>query len=87
MTPEQIRGTLLRVLGRIAPEVDPASIDPAADLREQMDLDSVDFLNFVRGVHQELGVEVPEADYPRLLTLDGCVAYLQARAATPATPA
>lgn len=53
--------------------------DSALDLRDQLDIDSMDFLNLVIGVHQALGVDIPEADYPRLVTLDGFVTYLVAR--------
>jgi len=74
-----LKETLLRVLSGIAPEVDGASIDPAKDLRDQIDIDSVDFLNFVIGLHKELGVEIPDADVSKLVTLDGCVAYLMSR--------
>ncbi len=49
---------------------------PAADLREALDIDSMDFLNFMIAVHHRLGVEIPELDYPKLITLDGAVAYL-----------
>ena len=76
-----VRERVLRVLGRIAPEADLAALDPRADLREQLDIDSMDFLNFAIGLHREFGIDVPEADYPRLRTLDGCVAWLAARAA------
>ncbi|HEX6862679.1 MAG TPA: acyl carrier protein [Thermoanaerobaculia bacterium] len=81
MSSEQIRQTVLSVLGEIAPEADPAAIDPGESLREQLDLDSMDFLNFVIGVHKRLGVEIPEADYPKLASLDGAMAYLQAKGA------
>ena len=81
MTPEEIRGVVLHVLGTIAPEADLAALDPHADLRDQLDLDSMDVLNFAVAVHEALGVDIPEADYPRLVTLDACVAYLAARAA------
>ena len=77
-TPEEIRATVLQVLGDIAPEADLAGIDPAESLREQFDLDSMDFLNFAIGLHQRLGVEIPEADYSRLASLEGAVAYLRA---------
>jgi acyl carrier protein len=73
------RGVILAALGGIAPEADPAAIDPKVDLREQLDIDSMDFLNFVVAVHDATGIEIPEADYPRLLSLDGAVAYLVAR--------
>lgn len=76
---EEIRATLLSVLRGIAPEADPAALDPGESLREQLDLDSMDFLSFVIAVHERLGIEIPEADYPRLASLDGAVAYLQAK--------
>lgn len=79
MTNEEIRARVLEVLARIAPELDPAELAPDANLRDQLDVDSMDFLNFVIGLHQAFGVEVPETDYRKLLTLDDCVAYLAAR--------
>ena len=84
MTNDELTAAVLRVLGRIAPEVDPATIRPDASLREQVDIDSMDFLNFVIALHDTLGVEIPEGDYPKLATLAGCVAYLQQR--LPAAP-
>lgn len=78
-TPEEIRATVLWVLGEIAPDADLSHIDPEESLRQQLDLDSMDFLNFAIGLHRRLGVEIPEADYPRLATLDGAMAYLQAK--------
>ena len=76
-----IRAAVLRALRQIAPEVDPGTLRPAVSLRDQVDLDSMDFLNFVIGIAQSLGVQIPEADYPQLATLDGCVAYLAAHGA------
>lgn len=60
-----------------APEIDLTLIDPAADLREALDIDSMDFLNFVRAIHHRLGVDIPELDYPKLFTLAGAVAYVE----------
>jgi acyl carrier protein len=80
MNPEQIRNVVLQALSDVAPELEPGSLDPRAELRSQLDLDSMDFLNFVLGLHKALGVDIPEADYRQLATLDGCVAYLAARA-------
>ena len=68
------------MLRTIAPEVDPASIDPKVDWRDQLDLDSVDLLNFLVRVHEALGVDIPEEDYPKLSSLERCVVYLAARA-------
>ena len=79
MTREQVRETVLRVLGSIAPEAAFDALDPNADLREALDIDSVDFLSFAVGLHEALGVDVPEADYAELSTLNGCVAYLAAK--------
>lgn len=79
MTPDQIRATVLRVLCAIAPEADPEHLDPDVTFREQLDIDSMDLLNFVIALHKELGVEIPERDYPKLASLQGCVDYLTSR--------
>ncbi len=79
MTTTEIRDAIFRALRRIAPEADAATLDGARPIREQVDLDSMDFLNFLVGVHKETGVDVPEEDYPKVATLDGCVAYVEAR--------
>ena len=84
MTTDEIRDTVLRMLSEIAPEADLAAIKPDVDFRDQLDLDSMDLLNFVIAVDQELHVEIPEADYPRLASLDGFVAYLGERLGVPA---
>ena len=81
MTRDEIRHAIVEALTRIAPETDAGSIDPHASLRDQLDLDSMDFLNFVIALHERLGVDIPEADYPKLATLDGAVAYLGAKTA------
>jgi acyl carrier protein len=78
MTRDEIRATVLRVLGEVAPEADLASLKPDIGLREQLDVDSMDLLNFVIGLHNALNIEIPETDYPKLATLDGCVQYLMA---------
>ena len=78
---------VIDALTRIAPEIDPASIDANASFRDQLDLDSMDFRNFVLSLGDRLRVEIPEADYPRLSTLDGTVAYLAGQLAPqPDTP-
>jgi acyl carrier protein len=76
---DDLRAAVLRVLGDVAPEADLTSLAPDVPFREQLDLDSMDILNFVVGLHAGLGVEIPEADYPRLATLDACVEYLASR--------
>lgn len=79
MTNEEIRGAIIGALRRIAPEADPASLRGAVPLRDQVDLDSMDFLNFLVAIHDALGVEVPESAYTEVATLEGCVAYVAAR--------
>ena len=74
-----IRKVVQEELNNIAPEVDLASVDPAADLREAIDIDSMDFLNFITAIHYRLGIDIPEIDYPKLVTLDGAVAYIAAK--------
>ena len=80
MTEAEIRQIVKQALNNVAPEVNFDEIDPAKDLRDQIDIDSVDFLNFVIGLHKELNVEIPDADLAKLITLDGCVAYLTNKA-------
>lgn len=79
MTEIEIKQAVRDALSSVAPEVDFDSIDPAKDLRDQIDIDSVDFLNFVIGLHKELKIEIPDADVAKLSTLNGCVNYLTAR--------
>lgn len=74
-----ISKTLQEELNNIAPEIDISGIDSAADLREAMDIDSMDFLNFITALHRRLGIDIPEIDYPKLVTLDGAIAYLRAK--------
>ena len=83
MTRDEIRASALGVLRDIAPEADLAALDPRADIREQVDLDSMDVLNFAVGLHRALGVEIPESDYPKLATIEGLVEYLAARVGRP----
>jgi acyl carrier protein len=76
---EELKPIVLAALSDVAPELDAATLDPKRDLRDQLDLDSMDFLNFVVGLHKALGVDIPEADYRKLGTLEACVAYLAAK--------
>lgn len=80
MSAGAIRQVIVEALSRIAPEVDMGSIRPDAPLRDQLDLDSIDFLNLMLALHERLGLEIPESDYARFSTMDDAVAYLKARA-------
>ncbi len=79
MTDAEIRDRVLRALGDVAPEMDASTLDPARPIREQLDIDSVDLLEWVVGLETAFGVRVPETDYARLATLDDCVRYLAAK--------
>ena len=70
------KSTICEILGSIAPEADFSTVSGGEDLREALDLDSMDFLNFVIALHERTGIDIPEADYPKLRTIDGTVAYL-----------
>jgi acyl carrier protein len=76
MNAEQARETVFTVLRQIAPEADIEELEPDVEFREQLDIDSMDFLNFIIGIHERTGIDVPEEDYPRLSSLEGCIAYL-----------
>lgn len=79
MTEADIRSAIFAGLRKIAPESDPAALRPDQKVRETLEIDSFDFLNFLIGLHDKLGVEIPEADYGKLTTLDEMVRYLAAR--------
>jgi acyl carrier protein len=74
------RQAALEALRAIAPEVAPGDIEPSLRLRSQVDLDSMDWLNFLIALSERFGVPIPEADYARLVTLDDVADYLQAKA-------
>lgn len=78
-----IRGEVLSVLTTIAPEVDPADIADDVPLRDQVDLDSMDWLNFLVGIHKRLHVAIPEQDYASLRTLADVVRYVGSHAKYP----
>lgn len=79
MNEQDIRTGVIAAIKAVAPEVDEAELDPARPLRHQVDLDSMDWLNVIVGFHDRLGVDIPEADYARLTTLDAIVAYIGQR--------
>jgi acyl carrier protein len=78
MSGSDIRKVVQEELNNIAPEIDLAIMDPGADLREALDIDSMDFLRFITAIHHRLGLDIPELDYPKLVTLDGTIAYIEA---------
>jgi acyl carrier protein len=81
VSPDEIKTTILRSLRGVAPDADPAALRGDEDLRDALDIDSMDFLRFVVDLHDELHVDIPEQDYPKMRTLDACVAYVGSKLA------
>lgn len=73
---DDARALLTRLLHQIAPEIDLAAVNEEALLQEELDLDSMDFLNLVTALHDQAGIDIPERDYPKLATFGGFVAYI-----------
>lgn len=82
MTKEDIRKVILDIIAVVAPDEDLSDLDGGVRLRDQLDMDSMDFLDIVMELRKRYKIEVPKEDYPELATLDGCVAYLSPRLAT-----
>ena len=78
LSKDDTRRQVLRILGEIATESDTTSLRPDVSFRDQLDLDSMDFLNFVVAIHKAFHLEIPETDYPKYMTLNGCLAQLSA---------
>ena len=79
MTRDEIRSTLLGCLVAVAPEIEGEEIEDDADLRDELDLDSMDVLRWVQGIHKALGVEISEEDYGQIASLEDAVSYVAAR--------
>jgi acyl carrier protein len=75
-TEPELRALVIGVLSEVAPDIDATAIDPDADFLEELDIDSMDFLNMVVAINARTGIEIPERDYPKLSTLNGAVSYL-----------
>ncbi len=74
-----VSAAIRRAIAGIAPEADLDALAPDADLQEELDLDSMDFLNFLIALGESTGVHVPESDYAQVRTFGGCSAYVSAR--------
>ena len=79
MNENELREAVLTSLGEVAPEIDPATLDPSTPVADQVEIDSMDFLDFVVALAGRTGIEVPERDYADLASVDDCVRYLAAR--------
>lgn len=80
-SPAEVRRIVLVLLGEIAPEADLAHLRSDRNVREQLDLDSMDYLNFIVSLHKHFRIEIPEAAYPELTTIDGCVSFIRSKLA------
>jgi len=76
VTPEELKSQVLGILATIAPELEPGELRADKALRSQVDLDSMDWLNFLVALHERLKVEIPETDYAKLVTLEDLLGYL-----------
>jgi acyl carrier protein len=85
MDRQQLRQQVLQELQHIAPELEPETLRSDRPLRDEVDLDSMDWLRFLGALHRRLGVNIPEADYHKLDSLDALIAYLEPRLA-PSSP-
>ena len=83
MTPQELRAMIVEEIGNIAPETDAATLGEDDDLREALDLDSMDIFNLVVAMSQRLGIDIPDADAANLVTLGGGTAYLARRLSSP----
>jgi acyl carrier protein len=82
-TTQEARGLVLDVLQEVAPDIQADALTPDTHLQEDLDLDSMDFMNFVAGLSERTGLEVPERDYARLSTIAACTEYLTAQGTAP----
>jgi acyl carrier protein len=76
-----IRSGIVAAIQAVAPEVEEGELRADRPLRDQVDLDSMDWLNVIVGFHQRFGIDIPEVDYAKLTTLEAIAAYIAARLA------
>lgn len=76
MKKETLTSKIIESLVEVAPDINPADIDSAVSFRDQFEIDSIDFLNFILTLEKKLGIKIPELDYPKLSSQGGCVSYL-----------
>lgn len=77
MNEEELRSEVLKALKQVAPEADTATLVSEQTFRDQLGIDSIDYLNFIVGLEERLGLRIAEIDYPRLSSLAGCLGYLR----------
>lgn len=75
----ELKQRIIALLIEIAPDVEPNQVPDNEDLREALELDSMDFLRLLTAINQQIGVSIPESDYSKVLTLNEMVSYLEAK--------
>jgi acyl carrier protein len=78
MKGEELRTEIIDTLVNVIPEINPSELDHRTSFRDQYSVDSIDYLNFVMKLEKKLDVSIPESDYPKLSSLEGCMKYLSA---------
>ncbi|MDH3202501.1 MAG: phosphopantetheine-binding protein [Myxococcales bacterium] len=79
MKRDEIRATLMACLSDVAPEIAEEEVEDDVDIRDELDLDSMDILRWVQGIHKALGVEIPEEDYGKMTSLGDAIDYVAGR--------
>jgi acyl carrier protein len=79
MTRDEVKDAIVEIINDILPEGDCAGVNPDLKLRDQLDLDSMDFLDIVMELRKKYKIQIPEDDYPKLATLSSCIEYLEPR--------
>ncbi len=76
MNEENLISKIVESLVEVAPEISPDEINPSVNFRDQFEIDSIDYLNFILTLEKKLEIKIPELDYPRLSSQTGCISYL-----------
>lgn len=76
MTRDEVRDAIIEIINDILPEGDCSEVNPDEKLRDQLDLDSMDFLDIVMELRKQYKIQIPEEDYPKLASLSSCIEYL-----------
>lgn len=77
MTKEEIKSSLLNIIAEIVPDEDVQNLQEDIRIRDQINLDSMDFLDIIMELRKRYQVQIPEEDYPQLATMSGCIVYLE----------
>jgi acyl carrier protein len=76
MNEQETKKTIFQLLKQIAPDTEPSTLKPDENIREMLDIDSFDTLQFLVSLNEKIGIEIPEADYGKITTLKTLVNYI-----------